>query len=765
MSDKSIHFLRHYSFATIAGLVMVVFLGLLGADLAKSRQDELERRGNEMASLADVLERHISDTIGKIDLVLWTVAQEYPRLKKLPPDEANAQLALFLQQIPDSQSLRMGDAGGRLILDASGEHAAVSVADRAYFQRLKKDPDAGLVISEPIFARITHNWVVTLSRRLQSPDGAFVGHVQAAVNADRFAELFARIVHRDGDLVALYDRDMRLIARSPMAPEQLGKPVAGSRLEALLDEKLRTGAYVSPSSVDGIERHFVFRVSADFPLVIVIGKTEDDMLSNWYIKARLYGVCALLLATISGLLIWSWQKNYRSALRSADILQDKYADMARHASYVETHDALTNLPNRQSLAARLAGKLDARPVPGQRLALLLIDLDNFKNINEGLGHSVGDRLLAQFADRLRLMVRDTDTLVRLGGDEFVLVPTDWEAESIPALMAQRILDAASAPFMIDGQELHISCSIGISLYPDDGVTSDALMQHADAALYEAKASGRNAYRFFTEEMNQRVGERVRLESRLRKAFAEERLKLHYQPQYRMSDGQLVGVEALLRWNDPEDGYISPARFIPIAEESGLIKPIGAWVMKEACRQAVAWQRAGVPPLVMAVNLSIAQLAATNVVANVQSVIEETGLSPEWLELEITESMLMTDTERTIASLAEIRAMGVKIAIDDFGTGYSSFAYLKKLPLDKIKIDKSFVDDVSDDAGSRAIVQAIIAVAAKLGLTALAEGVETEDQSRLLKGYGCDMVQGFLHSAAVPAESIPALLQKREMAGA
>ncbi|HZX29718.1 MAG TPA: EAL domain-containing protein [Rhodocyclaceae bacterium] len=758
MSKRPFHFLRHYSFLIVAALVLLSFLGLLAADLAKSRQDEIARQENEMSSLAAVLERHIGDAMGKIDVVLWTIAQDYPRLQKLPPAEVNAQLGAFLRQIPDSQSLRIGNADGRMRFDASGEVWKGSVADRGYYQRLKADPAAGLVMSEPIFARITHNWVVTLSRRLYDPSGEYVGHVQAAVNADRFAELFNRIVHNEGDVVALYDREVRLIARTPMAPEQLGKPIAGTPLQSLLNEGRTTGQYVTVSVVDGVERHYLFRATPNLPFVILVGKSEKDMLANWYVKARFYGISAVLLTLVVSLLIWSWQKNYRSAVQSAHVLQDKYAHLARHASYVETHDVLTDLPNRQFLTATLADALEGTPRPGHRLALLLVDLDQFKNINDGLGHSVGDRLLQQFADRLRSIVRDDDTLVRLGGDEYVLLVGNWESESVPAHMAQRILDAASSPFPVDSQELHITCSVGISLYPHDGTNSDALLQHADAALYEAKASGRNAYRFFTQEMNQRVGERVRLESRLRKALAEGRLQLHYQPQIRVSDGRMVGVEALLRWFDPEDGYISPARFIPIAEESGLIKPIGAWVMKEACHQAAAWQRQGLPPLVMAVNLSVAQLAAANLASNVQSVLEDSGLAPEWLELEITESMLMTDTERTIACLAGIRRLGVKVAIDDFGTGYSSFAYLRKLPLDKLKIDKSFVDDVSTDASSRAIVQAIIGVAGSLGLTALAEGVETQEQCDLLKGFGCNAIQGYLYSPAVPAADIARLLQ-------
>lgn len=759
MLKRHSQFLRHYIFVFIAGLVLLAFLGLLLADLAKSREDEIDRRVKEMSSLAEVMERHIGDTIGKIDIVLWTVAHDYPRLDRLPPEQANTNLAALLQQIPDSQSLRVGNALGRMRFDASGQVAAVSIADRAYFHTLKNDPNAGLVISEPIFARITHNWVITLNRRLQDPSGDYVGHVQAAVNADRFAELFARIVHHQGDLVALYDRDMRLVARSPKAPEQLGKPLPGSRLQTLLEQRQTEGSYVAASAVDGIERHFVFRASPDFPFVILIGKTESDMLAAWYAKATLYGVSILLLTAVLGLLLWSWQKSYRSVVQSADALQDKYTDMARHASYIETHDVLTNLPNRQSLAASLANLLGEAPLAGQRrLALLLIDLDNFKNINESLGHPVGDRLLQEFAKRLRAIIRDKDTLVRQGGDEFVVLVVDWEAEAIPAHMAQRILDAAGIPFLLDGQELHLSCSIGISVHPQDGVSADALMQHADAALYEAKAGGRNSYRFFTKEMNERVGERVRLESRLRKAFAEKRLKLHYQPQYRLADGKLVGVEALLRWHDPEDGPIAPSRFIPVAEESGLIKPIGAWVLLTACQQAMAWQRQGLPPLVVAVNLSVAQLMATNVVGGIQAALEESGLDPRWLEVEITESMLMTDTERTIGILAALRRMGIKVAMDDFGTGYSSFAYLKNLPLDTIKIDKSFVDDITVDASSKAIVQAIIAVAESLGLTALAEGVEQEAQAELLRNSGCDRVQGYLYSPALPPEKIAAMLQ-------
>lgn len=757
--SKRTRFVRHYSFVIAAALILLSFLGILAADLVKSRRDEIDRQELEMSSFAEVLQRHISDTVGKIDLVLWVVANEYPRLQSLSTDDVNSQLAALLQQIPDSQSLRIGNAEGRMRFDASGEHPAVSVADRAYFKRLKNDPNAGLVISEPIFARITHNWVITLSRRLKHPQGDFAGHVQAALNADHLAELFSRLAHREGDLVALYDHDMRLIARTPMAKDQLGKPLSGSKLEELVKARATSGHYVAASALDGVERHFVFRVFDDLPFVLLIGKTERDMLSDWYIKAELYGVSAVLLTLVVGLLLWSWQKNYRSAIRSADVFQDKYTHMARHASYVESHDALTKLPNRQALRAELSHRLDALTPPSQAMSLLLIDLDQFKNINEGLGHSIGDRLLLQFADRLREVIRDSDVLVRLGGDEFALLLSDGNDELVPAQMAQRILDAGLVPFVIDGQDLTITCSIGIAVAPHDGGSCDALMQHADAALYEAKYGGRNTYRFYTPDMNERVGERVRIESKLRKAFAQKQLELYYQPQHRMDDGSLVGLEALLRWHDPEEGYIPPVRFIPIAEACGLIKPIGAWVLAEACRQAAEWQRQGLAPIVVAVNLSAAQLVSANLEESVRSVLGEFNLSPEWLELEITESMLMTNPERTMQDLAAVRRLGVKVAIDDFGTGYSSFSYLKKLPVDKIKIDKSFVDDINEDPNSRAIVQAIIAVAGSLGLQSIAEGVEQPAQRELLKELGCNQAQGYLYSPPVPAKQVVPLLSR------
>ncbi len=387
------------------------------------------------------------------------------------------------------------------------------------------------------------------------------------------------------------------------------------------------------------------------------------------------------------------------------------------------------------------------------MALLLLDLDHFKNINDSLGHEVGDKLLQLAAERLRHTLDAADTLSRSGGDEFAILLTECSGAPMIGRIAQRLLETMAQPFNVDGHELVLSASVGISMYPHDGTDLGALLKNADAAMYSAKAAGRNTYQFFTPEMNARVFERLSLENSLRKALPRQELMLYYQPQYRVGGGDPIGFEALLRWRHPELGLVPPARFIPIAEETNLILPIGEWVLAEACRQQMAWQRAGQPATTVAVNLSPVQFRQRNLVSLVQRVLAETGLPAAQLELEITESLLMDDTERAVEVLHELKSLGIRLSLDDFGTGYSSLSYLKRFPLDKIKIDQSFVRDMIKDSGDAAIIQAIIAIAAKLELGVIAEGVENQSQLDYLALHQCGEVQGYLFSPPVPAAEV------------
>jgi diguanylate cyclase (GGDEF)-like protein/PAS domain S-box-containing protein len=415
-------------------------------------------------------------------------------------------------------------------------------------------------------------------------------------------------------------------------------------------------------------------------------------------------------------------------------------------------DGLTGLPNRHLLADRASQAMDIARRGDEPLAVLFLDLDHFKNVNDSLGHRVGDTLLVQLAARLRGAVREQDTVARTGGDEFVLVLPLTDIAGA-AHLATKLMALASAPFQVDQQELTVTPSMGIAMFPTDGDDFDTLFKCADAAMYRAKRDGRNAYRFFTSEMQAQSARALQLENALRRALERQQLSLHYQPQLALeADGEarIVGAEALLRWQHPELGWVSPAEFIPIAEATGLILPIGEWVLREALSQLSRWDDAGLPELTMAVNLSAVQFRHDGLPELVGRLLAELGMAPGRLELELTEGAAMDNPAVAITVMNELHARGVRLSIDDFGTGYSSLSYLKKFRVSKLKIDQSFVRDLTEDAEDRAIVDAVIRMAGALGLETLAEGVETEGQLAFLRRQGCQAVQGYLFSRPLPA---------------
>ncbi|MEO6280000.1 EAL domain-containing protein [Roseateles sp.] len=417
-------------------------------------------------------------------------------------------------------------------------------------------------------------------------------------------------------------------------------------------------------------------------------------------------------------------------------------------------DGLTGLPNRHLLADRASQAIDIARRGDEPLAVLFLDLDHFKNVNDSLGHRTGDALLNQLAARLRAAVREQDTVARMGGDEFVLVLPLTDIAGA-AHLATKLMALASAPFQVGQQELTVTPSMGIAMFPTDGDDFDTLCKCADAAMYRAKRDGRNAYRFFTSEMQAQSARALLLENALRRAQERHQLSLHYQPQFALADdGQtrIVGAEALLRWHHPELGWVSPAEFIPIAETSGLILPIGEWVLREALNQLRRWDDAGLPELSMAVNLSAVQFRHDDLPELVERVLGDVGMPAERLELELTEGAAMDNPSVAITVMNKLHERGVRLAIDDFGTGYSSLSYLKKFRVSKLKIDQSFVRDLTDDAEDRAIVDAVIRMAGALGLQTIAEGVETEGQLAFLHRQGCQAVQGYLFSRPLPAEA-------------
>lgn len=458
----------------------------------------------------------------------------------------------------------------------------------------------------------------------------------------------------------------------------------------------------------------------------------------------------LAIVALTGLSAWLMAGDQRRAAARLAARNREVSELQTRTAYIATHDPLTGLPNRLLARDRFEQAVaEARRRAG-RVALLYLDLDHFKNVNDSMGHASGDALLTVVAGRLRAMLRASDTVCRLGGDEFLLVVAEPDDNEAVAAIASKVVEQLASPVTVQGVEVTSGGSVGIALYPDDGADFDDLLKTADMAMYRAKEAGRNAFRFYDAEMNASVQEHVRLVAALRGAVARGEFWLAYQPQYRLEDGALVGMEALLRWRHPKLGLVSPARFIPLAERSGLIVPIGEWVLQEACRQAQAWRAQGARGLVMSVNVSPLQFRRGEVERAVGGALDRSGLPASALELELTESLLIQDSPALNATLHHLRALGVRFAIDDFGTGYSNLAYLKRFEVERLKIDQSFIRRLTRDGQDQTIVRAIVQMADGLGLATVAEGIEDAETLEALRAMGCGQGQGFHWSPGLPA---------------
>ncbi|NVE00925.1 bifunctional diguanylate cyclase/phosphodiesterase [Massilia sp. BJB1822] len=475
-------------------------------------------------------------------------------------------------------------------------------------------------------------------------------------------------------------------------------------------------------------------------------------LGRLYQRLGTFAVFTLLVALGSFGLSWLLVARMRKAVRQAE----------EHLHFLAHVDPVTTLPNRHEFNERLAFALDCADRQETSACLLLLDLDNFKVVNDTLGHDSGDVLLQQVAKRLTGTLRSTDVICRLGGDEFVVIVEPPEDRNEPDRVANKILMALSESFMVQGHQLFVSASIGVSVYPQDAEDARSLMRCADTAMYYAKSKGKNAYEIFRPEMEQRAHKRLKLEANLRRALLNDELYLHYQPQIDVRSGRMTGVEVLVRWTCEELGTVSPAEFIPVAEESGVIVGLGRWVLQTACRQAAAWRDAGLLDTIehVAVNLSACQTRDAGLMDEVAALLDETGLPARLLELEITEGVLMENVHANLELLQKIQAAGIHLSIDDFGTGYSSMSYLKRFPIDQLKIDRSFVAGVPGDGA--AIATAIIAMAHSLNLSVVAEGVETEEQMRFLRDAGCDVMQGYYFARPLPADELTKLLSERRL---
>jgi len=524
--------------------------------------------------------------------------------------------------------------------------------------------------------------------------------------------------------------------------------------EADADE---TDASVSTSSWDEVRRWASARELYGFPLAVFVGLSVEEQLAPVHAQTRAYlwwaVLGSILVVVVTALLgRMSWQLG-QSRLREGEA---KVAH-AQRVEYLAYHDALTGLPNRTMFSKLLSQSISEARRYDRQLAVSFLDLDRFKRINDTLGHEAGDQLLQEVATRLEECVRDSDTVARLGGDEFVVLLPELADGKYAATVAQKILTAVAKPFTLIGQEFRVTTSIGISVYPQDGLDEQTLTKNADIAMYQAKTEGKNNFQFYSEKLNANSLERLTLESSLRLALERKEFRIHYQAKRDIASGHVTGMEALLRWEHHDLGTVAPMRFIPIAEETGLIVPIGKWVLKAACAQNVAWQNQGLPHLVVAVNLTARQFRDEQLLSDLTSILAATGMDPHLLELEIAESLLTHDVENTLKTLTALKGIGIRIAIDDFGTGYTSLATLQRFPLDTIKIDRSFIRTVASANADTGLTDAIMAMGNSLSLTVVVQGVETLEQAEFLRTHACDELQGFYFKKPLPAEEFAKLL--------
>jgi diguanylate cyclase (GGDEF)-like protein len=718
----------------------------------------IERAGAERAAavssreLVETYEAQVVRALREIDQTLKVVKYAFEQggergvlsdLKArtlLPPD------LLFVVSITDPTGS---------VVASTRPSGMATVLDPAVFQAQRQSDS--LSVDRPRPHPGSQGWQLQFIRRLNAPDGAFAGVAVVAVDADYFVSGYETSKLGQHGVLGILGTDGVFRARRTGDIVSSGDAVDYASTVSGADEDA-PGTSVTVNSWDGVRRYTSARQLYDFPLAVVVGLSEGEQMAATQRSIRVYlwwAFCgsALLVLFVAALGRTSWQLA-QSRLREGE---EKLAH-AERIEYLAYHDGLTALPNRSLFSKLLIQSISQARRYGRRLAVLFLDLDRFKYINDTLGHEAGDQLLQEVARRLKACLRDTDTVARLGGDEFVVLLPELPEEKDVTAVAQKILSGIAKPFVLLGQEFRVTTSIGISTYPGDGLDEQTLMKDADIAMYRAKEEGKNQFQFYSEDLNMQSLERLALESSLRYALERNEFQLYYQAKRDMRSGQITGMEALLRWQHPDIGTVAPMKFIPLAEETGLIVPIGKWVLRTACLQNVAWQKQGLPRLSMAVNLTARQFSDEALLSDLVSILEATGMEARLLELEITESLLMHDVERAVRVLTALKSMGVRIAIDDFGIGYVSLSALKQFPVDTIKIDRSFIRDVASVANDKDLTEAIIAMGRTLSLTVVAQGVETRAQVDFLRAHACDELQGFYFNRPVPADQFANLLR-------
>jgi diguanylate cyclase (GGDEF)-like protein len=621
--------------------------------------------------------------------------------------------------------------------------------------RMQREKDAFLIGQLPRDAM--GDAKLEFSRRLNDLNGAFDGVVIVAVDADYFVSGYEPAKLGEHGVLGLLGLDgvfrVRRSGDAVLSGDSIdyAATVAGTGAED-------TDAPVRISSWDGVRRWTSARELYGFPLAVLVGLSVDEQMFAAHRQSRAYVAWAalgsLVVVVLMGLLSRMSRQLAQVRLRESET-KVKHAERVEYLAY---HDGLTGLPNRSMFGKLLGQSIGEAHRYERRLAVAFLDLDRFKQINDTLGHEAGDQLLQEVATRLKGCVRKSDAVARLGGDEFVVLLPQLDDESHAALVARKILAAVAKPFTLMGQEFRVTASIGISTYPQDGLDEQTLTKNADIAMYQAKAEGKNNFQFYSDKLNANSLERLTLESSLRHALERNEFRLHYQAKRDIASGKITGMEALLRWQHPDLGTVAPMQFIPVAEETGLIVPIGKWVLKTVCLQSVAWRNQGLPPLSIAINLTPRQFCDEQLLSDITSILAETGMAPRLLEIEITESLMIHDVENTLRILTGLKALGLRIAVDEFGSGYSSLAMLQRFPLDTIKIDRSLMRDIVGTPEDTGLADAIIAMGKSLSLTVVAQGVETREQAEHLRAHACDELQGFYFKRPLPVAEFTQLMR-------
>lgn len=702
--------------------------------------------------LAETYEAQVIRSLREIDQTLkvvkyavelggkQAVLQELKARDLLPP------VLLFVVSIADSKGDIVASTRPSLIRNVAGQD---------YFQR-QRQADM-LSVSRPQQSPDSGEWKLQFSRRLNAADGRFSGIVMVSVDAAYFVSGYeVSKLGEHGVLGILGTDGIFRVRRSGETVSVHGMVNYAAAVPATGEGE--SEAMLSTNTWDGVRRYTSARQLYDFPLAVIVGLSADEQLASMRRDKRTYlwraSVSSILLILVVAVLGRMSRQLALSRQRAAEE-QVAHAARVEHLAY---HDGLTGLPNRSLFSKLLSQSIHQAHRHNRQLAVLFLDLDHFKHINDTLGHEAGDQLLQEVANRLKACLRDSDTVARLGGDEFVVLLPELDEGKYVSTVAQKILSAVARSFTLMGEEFRVTASIGISTYPQDGLDEQTLTKNADIAMYQAKEEGKNNFQFYSEKLNALSLERLTLESSLRHALEYHEFQLHYQVKQDIHSGRITGMEALLRWQHPDLGTVAPMQFIPIAEETGLIVPIGKWVLSTACLQNVAWQKQGLPHLSMAVNLTPRQFYDGNLLTDLTAILAATGMDARLLELEITESLLMRDVGKTMRILIGLKDMGIRIAIDDFGIGYFSLSTLKQFPLDTIKIDRSFIRDVANVAEDKDITEAIIAAGRALSLTVVAQGVETKEQAEYLLQNACDEFQGFYLNKPAPADQIAELLR-------